>query len=170
MPFKLHSKGRSHIPGQRHRVTNWCEYDASLRNRGSLTIWFTPEAIAGWKAQLRTTPSGQRHYSDLAIETALTLTHRVSIGASTERRPDRIYHENAGDRPAASRLYDEPASVWRVVSLDQAARLNVAKTLGRWPVTLDWGALFDVDFPPEEQLPRQITMIQNKGSRFDLAD
>ena len=62
-----------HSPAQRHRVTNWREYDASLRNRGSLTIWFTPEAIAGWKAQPRTTPGGQRHYSDLAIETALTL-------------------------------------------------------------------------------------------------
>jgi Transposase DDE domain len=33
----------------------------------------TPEAIAGWKAQSRTTPGGQGHYSDLAIETALTL-------------------------------------------------------------------------------------------------
>jgi len=73
MPFKLHSKGRRHIPRQRHRVTNWREYDASLRNRGSLTVWFTPEAIGGWKAQPRTTPGGQRHYSDLAIETALTL-------------------------------------------------------------------------------------------------
>ncbi len=73
MPFKLQSKGRRHIPRQRHRVTNWREYDASLRNRGSVTIWFTPEAIAGWKAQPRTTPGGQRHYSDLAIETALTL-------------------------------------------------------------------------------------------------
>ena len=73
MPFKLHSKGRRHIPRQRHRVTNWREYDASLRNRGSLIIWFAPAAIAGWKAQPRTTPGGQRHYSDLAIETALTL-------------------------------------------------------------------------------------------------
>ena len=73
MPFKLHSKGRRHIPRQRHRVTNWREYDVCLRNRGSLTIWFTPDAIAGWKAQPRTTPGGQRHYSNLAIETALTL-------------------------------------------------------------------------------------------------
>ena len=73
MPFKFHSKGRRHIARQRHRGTNWREYDASLRNRGSLTVWFTPEAIAGWKAQPRTTPGGQRHYSDLAIETALTL-------------------------------------------------------------------------------------------------
>jgi hypothetical protein len=44
-----------------------------LRHRGSLTVSFTPEAIVGWKAQPRTTPGGQRHYSDLAIETALTL-------------------------------------------------------------------------------------------------
>src|SRR5258708_32457907 len=73
MPFKLHSKGRPHIPRQRHRVTNWREYDVCLRNRGSLTIWFTPDAIAGWKAQPRTTPGGQRHYSNLGIETALTL-------------------------------------------------------------------------------------------------
>jgi Transposase DDE domain len=42
-----------------------------LRNRGSLTIWFTTEAIADWRAQPRATPGGQRHYSDLAIETAL---------------------------------------------------------------------------------------------------
>jgi len=73
VPFKFNSKGRHHIPRQRHRVTNWRDYDTALRNRGSLTIWFTPEAIAGWKAQARTTPGGQRHYSDLAIETALTL-------------------------------------------------------------------------------------------------
>ena len=73
MPFKFHSKGRRHIARQRHRATNWREYDASLRHRGSLTVWFTPDAIAGWKAQPRATPGGQRHYSDLAIETALTL-------------------------------------------------------------------------------------------------
>ncbi len=73
VPFKFHSKGRRHIPRQRHRVTNWRDYDAALRNRGSLTIWFTEEALAGWRAQPRTTRGGQPHYSDLAIETALTL-------------------------------------------------------------------------------------------------
>jgi hypothetical protein len=73
VPFKFNSKGRHHIPRQRHRVTNWRDYDTALRNRGSLTIWFTEEALAGWKAEPRTTPGGQRHYSNLAIETALTL-------------------------------------------------------------------------------------------------
>ena len=61
------------IPKQQHRVTNWSEYDAALRQRGSLTIWFTDEAIAAWRAEPRTTRGGQPHYSTLAITTALTL-------------------------------------------------------------------------------------------------
>jgi hypothetical protein len=58
---------------QRRRVTNWRDHDASLRQRGSLTVWFTEEAIAGWRAEPRTTPGGQAWYSPLAILTALTL-------------------------------------------------------------------------------------------------
>ena len=41
--------------------------------RDSLTIWFTDEAIAAWRAAPRTTPGGQARYSDLAIETSLIL-------------------------------------------------------------------------------------------------
>jgi NTP pyrophosphatase (non-canonical NTP hydrolase) len=44
------------------------------------------------------------------------------------------------------------------VSLDDAARRNIVKTLGRWPVKLDWGPLFDESFPIEEQLPRHFTI------------
>ena len=54
-------------------ITNWAEYDAALRQRGSLTVWFTEAAIAAWHAEPRTTPGGQPHYSSLAITTALTL-------------------------------------------------------------------------------------------------
>ena len=73
MPFKLNQDHRHHIPKQKHKVTNWREYDASLRQRGSLAVWFTDEAIAAWTAEPRTTPGGQRWYSFLAILTALTL-------------------------------------------------------------------------------------------------
>src|SRR5580692_11104204 len=73
VPFKANAAGRHHIPRQRHRVTNWPEYDAALRQRGSLTGWFTEEAIASWRAEPRTTRGGQPHYSALAITTALTL-------------------------------------------------------------------------------------------------
>ena len=44
-----------------------------MRQRGSLTVWFTDAAIAAWRAEPRTTPGGQPHYSALAILTALTL-------------------------------------------------------------------------------------------------
>ncbi len=73
MPFKANADRRHHIPKQKHKVTNWREYDASLRQRGSLTVWFTDEAIAAWRAEPRTTPGGQPWYSPLAILTALTL-------------------------------------------------------------------------------------------------
>ena len=73
MPFKANADRRHHIPKQRHRVTNWAEYDAALRQRGSLTVWFTDAAIAAWRAEPRTTRGGQPYYSALAITTALTL-------------------------------------------------------------------------------------------------
>ena len=73
MPFKTNVDRRHHIPKQRHRVTNWAEYDAGLRARGSLTVWFTPEAIEAWQAEPRTGRGGQPRYSALAIATALTL-------------------------------------------------------------------------------------------------
>ena len=73
MPFKANADRRHHIPKQRRRITNWAEYDAALRQRGSLTVWFTEAAIAAWHAEPRTTPGGQPHYSSLAITTALTL-------------------------------------------------------------------------------------------------
>jgi hypothetical protein len=73
LPFKLNQDRRHHIPRQRHKVTNWPAYDASLRQRGSLTVWFTEEAIAAWAAEPRTTRGGQPWYSPLAILTALTL-------------------------------------------------------------------------------------------------
>ncbi len=73
MPFKLNQDRRHHIPRQRHRVTNWRQYDASLRQRGSLTVWFTAEAVEAWAAEPRTTRGGQPWYSALAILTALTL-------------------------------------------------------------------------------------------------
>jgi len=39
VPFKLNQDRRHHIPRQRRKVTNWPAYDASLRQRGGLTIW-----------------------------------------------------------------------------------------------------------------------------------
>src|SRR3712207_9102604 len=73
VPFKLNQDHRHHIPRQQRKVTKWPAYDASLRQRGSLTVWFTEEAVGAWAAEPRTTRGGQPRYSALAILTALTL-------------------------------------------------------------------------------------------------
>ncbi len=73
MPFKLNQHRRRHVPKQTHKVMNWRAYDASLRQRGSLTVWFTDEAIEGWQAEPRTTLGGQPWHSPLATLTSLTL-------------------------------------------------------------------------------------------------
>ena len=72
-PFEANADRRHRIPKQRHRVTNWAEYDAALRARGSLTVWFSEEAVAAWRAAPRATQGRQPSFSALAIATTLTL-------------------------------------------------------------------------------------------------
>ncbi len=66
---------------QRYRVRNWREYEAGLRKRGDLTLWFSEEAIAAWRAPTGEKPGGQTVYSDLAIEAGLTvrLVYRLAL-------------------------------------------------------------------------------------------
>jgi len=93
----------------KYSVRNWREYDAALRARGSLTMWVTPDAMALWAAQPRSTPGGQSFYSDLAIETSLMLRLvfrqalrqteglMASIGGAEGARPqhgESARHEN----------------------------------------------------------------------------
>ncbi len=33
-----------------YRIRNWPEYEAGLRRRGDLTIWFSDDAIKSWRA------------------------------------------------------------------------------------------------------------------------
>src|SRR5450631_1476296 len=73
MPHKYNAERRHHIPKSRFKVTNWSEYEAGLRRRGSLTLWLTEEAIDAWGAAPRATPGGQATYSDSAIQTCLML-------------------------------------------------------------------------------------------------
>ncbi len=73
LPFKLNQDRRHRSPRQKRKLMDWREYDAGLRQRGSLTVWFTNEAIEGWRAQPRTTPGGQPWCLPLVILTALTL-------------------------------------------------------------------------------------------------
>ena len=65
MKSRVHPKYKT-----KYRVGNWSEYDRSLVQRGNLTLWLSPDAIARWNAQPSGRRGGQTKYSDLAIETA----------------------------------------------------------------------------------------------------
>jgi hypothetical protein len=62
----------------RYRVTNWPAYDRGLVRRGSLTVWFSPEAIDARAPGKNGRRGGQRRYSDVAVQTALHL--RLLLG------------------------------------------------------------------------------------------
>src|SRR3954469_6931427 len=78
MPYKANEARRHKIPRARYKVTNWPEYDRALQQRGSLTVWVTPEALAAWHP-LKTGRRGRSpHYADIAIETGHLL--RLAFG------------------------------------------------------------------------------------------
>ena len=56
-----------------YRVRNWREYERGLRARGDVTVWFSEDATSNWISRSSRAPGGPRLYSDLAIETSLTL-------------------------------------------------------------------------------------------------
>ena len=68
MKSRVHPKYKT-----KYRVTNWAEYDQALVQRGNITFWITPDAIKAWTAKPSARRGAPRKYTDLAIETALTL-------------------------------------------------------------------------------------------------
>ena len=68
MKSRVHPKYKT-----KYHVGNWPAYDRALVQRGDVTLWLAPEAITTWAAAGVGKRGGQLQYSDLAIETALTL-------------------------------------------------------------------------------------------------
>lgn len=48
MSYKVNADCRHYVPKQRNCIRNLSEYDAVLRQRGSLTVWFTDKAVERW--------------------------------------------------------------------------------------------------------------------------
>jgi hypothetical protein len=78
MPYKANEARRHKIPRARYKVTNWPEYDRALQQRGSLTVWVTPEALAAWHPPKTGRPGRSPRYADIAIETGHLL--RLAFG------------------------------------------------------------------------------------------
>jgi hypothetical protein len=111
VPFKAKAASRHHIPRQKRRVLNWAEYDASLRQRGSLTIWFSEDAIAArrrsdhsrWPAALFRLGD-----PDSAVSTGV-----VSSGVAADRGVDRLHHRPAGPQSCRPRPHHLVSPVGR---------------------------------------------------------
>lgn len=56
---------------ERYKTSNWSEYNAALRARGSLTIWF--DASMAWEAEPSSKRGRQQRFSDGAIQACLML-------------------------------------------------------------------------------------------------
>ena len=65
-----------------YKTSNWPEYEAGLRQRGSLTVWISQDELKGWGPRKRgqRKPGGQEQYSNHAIETALTVGMVLHLG------------------------------------------------------------------------------------------
>ena len=68
MKSRVHPKYKT-----KYRVRNWASYERALIGRGNITIWLSRAALAAWKPEGTRTRGAPPKYSDLAIETALTL-------------------------------------------------------------------------------------------------
>jgi hypothetical protein len=115
VPFKHHLKGRRHIPRQRHRVTNWRDYDAALRNRGSLTVWLCVQRrlacsarvklagakirspvvwIAGWRETKTLKPIDKISRGEITSHRAVTKVN-AEVASKSLKSEGRAYNQRA---------------------------------------------------------------------------
>jgi IS5 family transposase len=65
----------------KYRLRNWKEYNASLKQRGSLTFWISPDVVEGW---INTKRNGKRGrdltFTDAAIQTMSMIKEFFHLG------------------------------------------------------------------------------------------
>ena len=75
MPYKYSKSKDWHIPQQKYKVLNWPEYNKALKNRGSINLWLTDDAIEKWYEdnQYNIGCGAPQEYTDFAI----TVCHEI---------------------------------------------------------------------------------------------
>ncbi|SDQ73593.1 IS5 family transposase [Pseudovibrio sp. Tun.PSC04-5.I4] len=78
MPFKANADRRHKFTKAKYKVTNWPEYNESLRRRGDVTDWIEERVAKTWFAPENQWRGRPAEFSELAIETCLEV--RVVFG------------------------------------------------------------------------------------------
>ncbi len=104
---------------RQYRIRNWSEYNAGLKQRGSITFWISDEVRQAWLNQSKTGKRGaSKTYSDLAIATFATVK--------------AVYHQ------AGRQTQGFIQSVFRLMKLelDVPDHSTVSRRLGKLKVAL----------------------------------
>jgi len=136
MPYRFNEPRRRKIPRARYRVQNWPEYDRALQQRGSFTVWVTPEALAAWQPP-RTGQRGRpRNYSDVAIETG----HLLRLAFSRPwRQTEGLLRSITGLLGVGIGVPDHTTFARRSPGLALAAALARAQANGGLSIGLETG-------------------------------
>ena len=73
---------------KRYKTTNWAQYNASLKARGSLTIWLGKRMT--WFAAASGKRGRSPKFSDAAIQFCLTLKNLFGLGTAPGNRFGRV--------------------------------------------------------------------------------
>ncbi len=97
MPYKLRNNRRHKFEKTTFKITNWSDYNKVLINRGSVTLWLSPEIIKAWgpKKHKQKLQGGQFKYSDTAIQSVkppstIPVKSRNQSFAASHKLPRRL--------------------------------------------------------------------------------
>lgn len=106
-----------------YKLRNWSDYNASLKNRGKLTIWLSDDVNASWLYDGIQKPGGEVIYSDVAIEFCLTIKHLYGLGyRQTEGFVEDIFSLLGIDLPVPS--YSQLQRRSAAIEIDIRVRKN----------------------------------------------
>ncbi len=115
MPHKANAACRHHIPRAKRRVTNWAEYDAALRQCGSLTVWLCVQRrlacsarvklagakirspvvwIAGWRETKTLKPIDKISRGEITSHRAVTKVN-AEVASKSLKSEGRAYNQRA---------------------------------------------------------------------------
>ena len=128
MPYEANEACRHKIPRARYKVVNWPEYDGALQQRGSLTVWVTPEALAAWHPP-HTGQRGRPRLLGRGDRDRSLAAPRLWSSMAAGRRPAALTRDPAGPwRRSARPHHVLPAQPWA------GARRNAGQAQASDPV------------------------------------
>ena len=134
-----------------YRVRNWSEYDAALKQRGSVSFWVSEEVIGQWRNEQKTGKRGaSNYYSDVAIATMATIQSLFHLaGRQTEGFIESLFtlmgiDVEVPDHSTLSRRLGKLSVELPVVPKTKAVHVVVDSTgvkvygEGEWKVRASW--------------------------------